>query len=402
MLMTNQFVWSHDEFEAYVEGMCRELETFPHQRVVFWAHTTPEVILSFFACWKLGKIACPLSFRLPSAETALQELETELFTPVMPKPEAPRPTEWNLDNTATFLFTSGSMGKPKIACHTLRNLVSNAQGSNERIPLQKIDHWALTLPLFHVGGLGILMRSYLAKSFVLLSDNWESATHLSLVPTQLQRLLKEPSHLPHLKTILLGGAPLPDLKTPWHVLPTYGMTEMSSQIVTGHEVNRFAELKIADDKEIWVRGPALFQGYYEKNKGIVLPLNNEGWFQTKDLGEWNNGMFKILGRKDNLFISGGENIQPEEIEEVIRRVCGQESIVVALPDEEFGARPGVFLKDASQLGQLQNQLKDHLPKFKIPIKSFCLPEQTGMKPNRKEFADKARALSAPLTREANR
>jgi o-succinylbenzoate---CoA ligase len=394
MLITDLFEWSHEKFEAHIEGMCRQIEACPHQKIAFLGHKTPEVILTLFACWKTRKIACPLNFRLPSLDAALQELETELFTPVMPKPEKPRLTQWDLDNLATFLFTSGSMGKPKIACHTLKNLVANAQGSNQRIPLEKSDCWALTLPLFHVGGLGILFRSYLTKSFILISDQWEKATHLSLVPTQLYRLLKERPPLPRLKTILLGGAPLPDLQTPWNLLPSYGMTEMSSQIVTGHQVNRAAEVKISSDKEIWVRGPALFQGYYEKGKGVVLPINEEGWFPTNDLGEWNNGLFKILGRKDNLFISGGENIQPEEIEEVIRRVCRQESIVIPLHDEEFGARPGVYLKNPSLLEELKNKLQSHLPKYKIPIKAFELPELLGLKPNREELADRLNPASA--------
>lgn len=389
MLITDQFSWSPKTFESYVQGMCRQIEAFPHQRVAFWAPSTPEVILTFFACWKIGKIACPLSPRLPSAEPALEELETELFTPSMPQPETPQPREWDLDRLATFLFTSGSMGSPKIACHTLGNLVASARGSNELIPLQPSDRWALTLPLNHVGGLGILLRSYLAKSSVLLSADWKSATHLSLVPTQLYRLLKNPTELPHLKTILLGGAPLPDLQTPWHVLPSYGMTEMSSQIVTGHHVHPFAELKIDSDQEICVKGKVLFQGYYEKGKGIVLPLQ-DGWFATKDLGCLKDGKFYILGRKDNLFISGGENIQPEEIEEVIRRVCGlHEAVVVPIVDEEFGARPAVYLQDPLRLEHLQTMLKNHLPKFKIPIKAFALPEQIGLKVNRKALVERA-------------
>ncbi|MBS0648335.1 MAG: AMP-binding protein [Verrucomicrobia bacterium] len=393
MLITDHLSWEDETFEAYVEGMCRQIEAFPYQRVAFWAPSTPEVILTFFACWKIGKIACPLSPRLPSAQPALEELETELFTPSMPHLETPKPREWQLDQLATFLFTSGSMGRPKIACHSLGNLVMSARGSNKLIPLEPSDRWALTLPLNHVGGLGILMRSYLAKSSVLLSADWTTATHLSLVPTQLYRLMKNPAVLPHLKTILLGGAPLPDLETPWetpwHVLPSYGMTEMSSQIVTGHHVHPFAEIKIASDQEIWVKGAVLFQGYYEKEKGRVLPLQ-DGWFATKDLGCWKEGKFYILGRKDNLFISGGENIQPEEIEEVIRRVCGfQEAVVVPIADEEFGARPGVFLQDPLQLEHLQKMLKEHLPKFKIPIKAFTLPEQMGLKVNRKALAERA-------------
>jgi O-succinylbenzoic acid--CoA ligase len=392
MLITDHLSWDHATFEAHIQGMCRQIEAFPHERVAFWAPSTPEVILAFFACWKMKKIACPLSPRLPSAQPALDQLGTELFTPRMPEAEFPAETSWDLQQHATLLFTSGTMGRPKIACHTLGNLVASAQGSNELIPLQPSDRWALTLPLFHIGGLGTLFRCYLAKCSVLASANWESATHLSLVPTQLYRLMKEPKLVPSLKTILLGGAPFPDLKTPSNIIPTYGMTEMSSQIVTGHQIHPYAEVKIADDNEIWVRGPVLFQGYYEKGKGLTLPLQ-DGWFATNDFGCWKGKKFHFLGRKDNLFISGGENIQPEEIEEVIRSVCGlQEAVVVPIADEEFGARPVVFLKDPQHLAQLQTMLKEHLPKYKIPIKAFVLPEQTGLKLNRKALADK---LSLP-------
>jgi o-succinylbenzoate---CoA ligase len=383
MLITDQWSWDHPTFEAHVEGMCEQVRAFPHERVAFWGHSTPEAILALFAAWKVEKIACPLNTRLPSAAPALAQLETELFIPQMPKPRHPSPLKWNLNRLGTLLFTSGSSGNPKIAALSRGNLAFNALGSNKLIPLQTGDRWALTLPLFHVGGLGILMRSYLAKSSVLLGTDWKTATHLSLVPTQLYRILKDPVSLPCLKAILLGGAPLPDIKTPWHVVPTYGMTEMGSQIVTGGCMHPFAEMKIANDHEIWVRGPLLFQGYYEKGE-TSLPLNAEGWFQTKDLGQWDREFFQILGRKDNLFISGGENIQPEEIEKAIRQACGlHEAIVVPIPDAEFGHRPAVFLYNPEKLQLVQAALKDHLPKYKIPIRAFLLPEASGLKPNRK-------------------
>lgn len=385
MLITDEFTWDHASLEDFVEGMCKQIEAFPYERVAFWAPSTPEVVLTLLACWKSGKIACPLSTHLPSADHALAQLGTELFTPTFPDPETPRSTEWDLSKMGVFLFTSGSMSKPKIAALSLGNLVSSAIGSFNTIPLQPGDRWALTLPLFHVGGIGILIRSYLAKSFVMLGSNWQHATHLSLVPTQLFRLLQNPQEMPDLKTILLGGSPLPDLLTPWNVYPTYGMTEMSSQIVTNHQLHPYAEMKVTEDREIWVKGPTLFQGYYEQGK-LTLPLQ-DGWFATKDLGCWEDGRFKIIGRKDNLFISGGENIQPEEIEEVIRRVCGlHDAVVVPLPDKEFGARPAVFLKNPLPLEELQDMLKAHLPKFKIPIKCFELPE-TGLKPHRKSLAE---------------
>jgi acyl-CoA synthetase (AMP-forming)/AMP-acid ligase II len=119
MLITDEFTWNLATFEDYVEGMCRQIEAFPHERVAFWAPSTPEVILTLFACWKTGKIACPLSPRLPSAEPLLKELETALFTPSMPEPETPRSTQWDPSKLGVFLLTSGSTGRPKIAVLSL-------------------------------------------------------------------------------------------------------------------------------------------------------------------------------------------------------------------------------------------------------------------------------------------
>lgn len=375
---------SYSEFEANIEGMCRQLESFPHKKVAFWAHTTPEIVYLFFAIWKLGRIACPLSTRLPSCEEALERLGTELFTPEQIKPETPTLWEWKEDNLATMLFTSGTSGTPKIACHTIGNHLYSARGSP--IPLGPDDCWLLSLPLFHVGGIAILFRCYLARARVSIVP--EKVTHLSLVPTQLQRLIKKP--LPNIKYILLGGAPLPSIKTPWNVVPTYGMTEMSSQIVTGHVIHPYAVLKLAPDGEILVKGKTLFQGYYDKSKGIELPLNEDGWFPTKDLGRWTiNGKFDVIGRKDNLFISGGENIHPEEIEAELRKIDGiTEAIVVPVPDPEFGARPVAFL---DQLCSLE-VLKSRLPKYKIPIKLFILPKENGLKRDRKRLAVLAKGL----------
>ncbi len=381
MLVTDEFEWDYPAFEAYVEGMCEQIVSFPSLEVPFLAPLSPLTILTLFACWKRGKIAFPLSPKNPSPPFPL-------FTPEMPLPRAPSQTHWNLDRLATYLQTSGSSGNPKTACHTLKNHVKSAQGLFPQIPLEKTSCWGLTIPLYHVGGLGILFRSYLSKSKVLLSKNLERATHLSLVPTQLYRILQDKTELPRLQVLMLGGAPLPSLQTRWNVLPTYGMTEMSSHIVTDHALNPHAEMKLSSDGEIWVRGEVLFQGYRQEDT-VHLPLNAEGWFETGDLGQWNHSRFEIVGRKDNLFISGGENIQPEEIEAAIRTYCNlEEAIVVPLKDEEFGARPAVFLKDPSLLPLIQSKLLEVLPKFKIPIRAFLLPEETGLKIQRK-------ALKAP-------
>jgi O-succinylbenzoic acid--CoA ligase len=157
------------------------------------------------------------------------------------------------------------------------------------------------------------------------------------------------------------------------------MTEMSSQIVTGHRVHPQAEVQIRNG-EIWVRGPVLFQGYYTQEGGIHLPLNEEGWFVTKDLGKWENGQFQVIGRQDNQFISGGENIQPEEVEQILKDLLGlEEAYVVPITDEEFGSRPVAFLKPFIPVEVVREKLMPYLPKFKIPIRTYLLPESDGVK-----------------------
>lgn len=379
------------DFEAHVEGMCAQLKSYPHDKVAFWAHTSPETVYLFFAIWKLGKIACPLNIRLPSCQHELARLGTELFSPKMPEPLQPISWEWNEDNLATMLFTSGSSGTPKIACHTIGNHLYSAKGSP--IPLELGDRWLLSLPLFHVGGIAILFRCYQAKASIALSHvNYKGITHLSLVPTQLNRLVKNDTTLPDIKYILLGGAPLHSIKTPWRVIPTYGMTEMSSQIATEGIVHPYAELKLASDGEILVKGKTLFQGYYDQT--IELPLDKEGWFATRDLGRWSpEGKLEIIGRKDNLFISGGENIQPEEIEAELKKLpMIDQAIVVPVPDSEFGSRPVAFLDKFYSLDKIQQTLKPILPKYKIPVHVFPLPDDGAFKPNRKELATLARCL----------
>ncbi len=383
MLITDDKTWNLEEFEAKIEGMCNQVRDFKEERVAFWAHSIPEVIFTFFAIWKLGKIACPLSPRLPSAEPALKRLKASLFVPKMPAPKKAQPWSFREEKKATLLFTSGSLGMPKIACHSAGNHLYNALGSNrDLVPLEAGDRWLLSLPLNHVGGIAILFRCYLAKASIVLSKRLEGVTHLSLVPAQLQKWRLPPTT----KYVLLGGGPLP--QTGGNILPTYGMTEMSSQIVTGNRLHPYAEMKIGQDGEILVRGKTLFQGYEDEPVDL-----QEGWFATRDLGRWENGKFEVVGRKDNLFISGGENIQPEEIEGVLKRVLSlQEAVVVPVADAEFGMRPVVYLNPYVEIEAVREALLPLLPKFKIPIQSYALPTEEGLKPNRKKLALLSRGM----------
>jgi O-succinylbenzoic acid--CoA ligase len=155
------------------------------------------------------------------------------------------------------------------------------------------------------------------------------------------------------------------------------------------------EVSTSEEGEILVRGATLFAGYVE-DENLGLPLDTEGWFHTGDLGEMDeNGYLRVLGRKDNRFFSGGENIQPEEIEEALGVLPGVEAaVVVPVDDAEFGQRPVAFVRmvDGST-ADLASELENVLPGFKVPVSFHPWPwESVGMKVNRAYFRELARRL----------
>ncbi|NNN59787.1 o-succinylbenzoate--CoA ligase [Vibrio sp. A11] len=322
-------------------------------------------------------------------------------------------TAYELDTLATLIFTSGSMGVPKAVAHTHRQHFASAEGLLERFAFTEQDTWLLSLPLYHVSGLAIVYR-WLAVGGCLklatgqLLDDIQQVSHASLVVTQLQRLLasQQPLSLSH---VLLGGSHIPltlAQQAAQQGIETwigYGMTEAAST-VTAKPVDETAsagqvlpkrQVKVVD-KRIWIAGETLASGYYQQ--GILTPLTNQdGWFDSGDLGAWYNDELCIIGRADNLFISGGENIHSEEIETVLARHPQIElAVVVPVQDVEFGARSIAVLRchslpDQKQLGEW---LADKLEKFKHPIAYWQLPDtlaESGIKISRQAvknwFAD---------------
>lgn len=308
---------------------------------------------------------------------------------------------YNLNQQATILFTSGTSAQPKAVVHSFGNHYYNALGSNEHIVLKDNDRWLLSLPLYHVSGLGILLRVLLAGATIVLASKKEAleesiqkyrVTHISLVPTQLFRLFQKKNlKLPSLKSILLGGAPIPDnllreaVKRKLPIYITYGLSEMASQVATSERINiqsknreakilKYRKVKVSSG-EILVKGKTLFRGYVQGRK-IYLPIDKNGWFRTGDLGVLKNKKYlKVTGRKDNMFISGGENIQPEEIERYLHRMKEiEQAVVVAMEDKEFGFRPVAFIKmrmsKKINAEKIKNYLRKFLPSFKIPDR-FC-------------------------------
>jgi o-succinylbenzoate---CoA ligase len=351
-------------------------------RVAFLAHPSAETLLMFFALWQIGAVACPLNPRWPES---LQQESIDRLSPIFfwdKEPKAECPIVHDEGSLALLLFTSGSSGKPKIAAFTLANLLKNASRSIDPLNLNEESSWFLALPLCHVGGIGVIARCLLAQASVHFEK--PAATHLSLVPTQLFRMLRDQSPLLfQAKTIVIGGAPLHPtllkeaLDKALPIYTTWGMTETSSMVTLGKaDLTRHSgallkghELCINESNEILVRGETLFQGYL-KEDFLHLPLTEEGWFATGDLGEIDTkGNLLWKGRKDRMFTIFGENTHPEEIEQQILSLPGMiQTLVVPVHDDEAGNVPIAYIAFEGDCDEprWRSQLKERLPSFKVP------------------------------------
>lgn len=391
-----------------------------------------EYVALLVALLRCGAIAVPLNTRLSSTELKLQIAQIDLNmlltddvnsfkaaaihsnpTPIgslanrtPPFSGNYAPLELELDRSCLVVFTSGSSGPAKGVILSVGNLYYNALGSNENIPLLQQDTWLLSLPLFHVGGLGIMFRCLIAASQILVAQRFDAestnrlldlgeVTHLSLVPTMLARLLQLRDNQPFpatLKAILLGGAPVSDIllrtirELNLPVVVSYGMTETASQIAatsltdppekltTSGKALRYCEIRIEKKPtsrvgEICVRGNVVCRGYTD---GSHSSIASDGWLHTGDFGFLDSaGYLTVLGREDGMFISGGENIFPEEIENVAEGFPGiVTAAVVAVDNPTWGKRPILFIECRSETAlnteRLRSYLSNRLAKFKLP------------------------------------
>jgi len=332
----------------------------------------------------------------------------------LPKIEA---QEIAIDDIAviSIIFTSGSSGRPKAIMHHFSNHFYSALGSQQVIPLEGSDNNLLSLPLFHISGYATVMRTLLAGATLQLSEEKLTVehlkrakiTHLSLVSSQLQQLLADKQFQVDnlcIKHLLLGGSAFPNKALQklsergftYHL--SYGSTEMASQIATSTnsdilQLLPYRKMKIVD-KEILLAGETRFVGYFNADKTVNL-IDKSSYFESADMGALEGDSLKIIGRKDRQFISGGENIQPEEIEQVLlTHPTVLQAYVLPIDDANYGQRPIAFIKwaDAEQSIQLKAFIKDKLISFKHPLHYLPLPDSQGIKPNPKQLIDIALKL----------
>ncbi|MEH2193062.1 MAG: 2-succinylbenzoate--CoA ligase [Nostoc sp.] len=340
-----------------------------------------------------------------------------------------------------MISTGGSSGQIKFAIHTWETLTASVQGFIKYFQLKRVNSFCV-LPLYHVSGLMQFMRSFTTKGKLAILpfkavesgqilNIKQSEYFISLVPTQLQRLLQNPElteWLSQFNTVLLGGAPAWNElleKARFHrirLAPTYGMTETASQIATlkpddfligkisSGQILPHAKVTIQNQQgeilnsnqigNITIQAQSLALGYYP------ITRENQTDFQVDDLGFLDNqGHLNIVGRNSDKIITGGENIYPAEIESAIQATQMVADIcVIGIPDKHWGqALTAIYIPKKSDTSALKIQtlLKDKLSKFKIPkywIPQQNLPRNSQGKINRQQLQQIATEfLQNPIT-----
>jgi O-succinylbenzoic acid--CoA ligase len=325
-----------------------------------------------------------------------------------PLEESPAGTPARVDPhwTQLVLFTSGTTGEPKGVQLTAGNLVASATGSAFRLGVAPGDRWLVCLPTYHMGGLAPVVRSALYGTTLVLQRAFDAAetpqvlaeravTGVSLVPTMLTRMLDagwEPGDA--LGSVLLGGAPASDdllarcedRDVP--VYPTYGTTETASQVATATPEQAFAhegtvgqplvttDVTVVDDDgeplpagetgELVVDGPTVSPGYLDADR-TVEAFGADGLY-TGDLGYRDeDGRLWVVGRVDDVVVTGGENVHPAEVADVLRRHPEVEAVaVVGLPDEEWGERLAALVVGGADREALEAHCRERLAGFKLP------------------------------------
>jgi o-succinylbenzoate---CoA ligase len=359
------------------------------------------------ACFLIGAVAVPVDLRLSASEREqiVADCEIVVEKPLDTATAMSASTEstgaghgagHDLDATAAVIHTSGTTSAPRPVRLTYGNFLWNAIGSAVALGLDPQERWLCALPLSHVGGLSILLRSAIYGTTAVVHERFETErvlqalreqriTLVSLVATTLTRLLDAGlERPPHLRCALTGGGPVPaallerahEAGVP--VVETYGLTESCSQATTtpsaaiGRDHVAGAgwagtplfcmQVRIAADGEILLRGPTIAPA----SRGA------EGWLHTGDLGSRDElGRLRVSGRASDTIISGGENVAPSEIEAVLEAHPEVlEAAVIGRPDPQWGeaitaiviSRPGAELA----VEPLREHCAAALAPYKVP------------------------------------
>ena len=433
--------WSYQELFARVRRLAaglREIGVAVGDRVGVVATRDPKTVSVLWAVLGAGAVLAPLEATAPAgkirnlASTAgleylfveparrgqvaaaiegacqvysMDSLTGSAMTDSAPTAQGRPRHRKRIDETRILLFTSGSTGEPKVVRLTPRNIGASAAGSAFRLGVEPEDRWVLTLPLYHMGGLAIVLRAAIYGTAFVLEREFDApgtartiqeygATGISLVPTMLRRLLDEGWSPATLRFALVGGAPTPeslarralDAGVPLHT--TYGMTETASQVATATPAelrvdpvtvgrplrtvqveivdSAGADLEPGDVGEITVSGPVVSPGYLHGPSEQF----ESGRFHTGDVGYRDEaGRLSVTGRESTVIITGGENVYPQRVEAAFRALeAVEDAAAVGLDDPEWGERVAVLLvtHEPATADDLEAAVEDRLSSYEIP------------------------------------
>ena len=339
------------------------------------------------AAWRKGDAVLPLHPHLPTAEVEalLEELRPAAITDGNRTRRLPDPVPVD-PGTALVVPTSGTTGRAKGVVLSHANLAASALATSTRLGLGGGDRWLCCVPPSHIAGLMVLVRARLAGTEAVVHPRFdpgsiarETSTNLvSLVPTMLRRLLAAGVDLRRFRWILLGGGPIPPglvaeaAEAGARIVTTYGMTETCGGVVYDGVPLPGARVAIGDGGEVSIHGPMVMQGYRLRPDDTTNAVK-DGWFHTSDAGELDaSGRLHILGRRDDLIVTGGEKVLPAEVEAVLAGHPKVAEVAVAgRPDPEWGQAVTAVVVPADKtqaptLAELRAYASTRLAPYKAP------------------------------------
>lgn len=409
------------DVDGLATAWARQLErrgVRPGQRVAVREPAGVRFAALLFACLRAGFALVPVAIRAPAAE--VQRVLADARPAVLVADGEARDLDDPADGAegdAAVVYTSGTTGPAKGVRLTAAGLVASAIGCQESLASTGEDRWLVCLSPHHVGGLSIFVRAAVSGQPLVALGRFEEARALeairrerlslaSLVPTMLVRLLDAGGleELRSLRAILLGGAPAPAERVrEWArmgipVCPTYGLTETGSQVAsvppgralelagTAGFVHSGARVEIVDG-EITVSGAVLSPGYVNP---AIRPSPAAGVFPTGDAGHFDErGALVVTGRLDDAIITGGENVQPQEVEDVLRSHPGvADAAVLGVSDATWGQIVEARVVGRVDAAELERYARERLAPFKVPRRVVfveALPRNEGGKLLRREL-----------------
>ncbi|MBG0816410.1 AMP-binding protein [Planomonospora sp. ID82291] len=322
----------------------------------------------------------------PALRAALEALRPARLDGVRQAGGEPVPAE-----VAVVIATSGTTGAPKGVQLSAAALRASASASLERLGARPGERWLCCLPPSHVSGLQVLVRSLLSGTEPVVHDGFSpeavlasGADHVSLVPTQLHRLLDVSADLSAFRTILLGGAAAPAglldraRTVGARVVTTYGMSETCGGCVYDGRPLDNVDLQIGGgsrDGRIRIAGPVLFSGY-RLRPDLTAAARDGGWFVTSDLGTLEGGRLRVLGRADDVINTGGEKVVAAAVAAVVaEHPAIADAAVVGRPDPEWGERVVAVVVSSAppSPAELRAFVKERLPAYAAPAEVVVVP-----------------------------